>query len=448
MHKILIIIMFFFFFRGLAQDTITYSYVNEKTYDYYLKGEWKSVCKLGMKGIKNDIDYYYLRARLGKSFFERGNYMAAARHFRKALKQNSADPFSMEYLYYSLINTGDLREAAVLRSNMSNELADYMKLNKKQPFIDDFLFEFATCSNKDFEEQSVINLENFPIGSKKNLTDNYLNLTILARHPLWKRVDYTHAITHLSLNGLEQSRPTGTPPFTPPPYIEDEQTVSQNQYFGNINFHISRKDDFSVGTHLLTSKTSITRGGRGNYGNIMSRENNGVVFVNYLRSFSVFKANLFLAKGNINLDKQYQGTATLYYFPFGNLNLYGSTEITGISENDTTNKIIWQQMAGFRAMKNTWLEFSYMSGDIKNYLDKGGLIVYNNTNTITSKAEGTIMVSFPKSHIRVYFKYFYITSKGDNFYSSINDANPTDYSNLNATKYHLQTITGGLLWNF
>ncbi|MFH2140863.1 MAG: hypothetical protein ABIJ97_00470, partial [Bacteroidota bacterium] len=399
-----------------------------------------------------DIDYYYVRARLGMAYFERKNYFKAVDHFKKALGFNSGDETSYEYLYYSFINTGNKKEAYLLKAKLNDSLIAKLKIKNKAPVANNFNFEFAINNNNSFDKQKEIDLETFPIGSKRNLVDRFINTTISLNHTLWKRIDYSHAFTFLLLRGIVQSRPTSSGGLNPPPaYVENNQSVSQKQYYGNLNFHLSAKSDFSIGTHLILCNTQTIIGtgtGKRNVQNNSVKEANYVLFAGYLKQFSYFKMNLFLSKGNINLDKQYQGSATLYYFPFGNLNIYGSTEFTGIIENDTTNRMIWQQSLGFKLLKNTWVETSYTSGNIKNYLEKNGLLVYNNMNTIKSKFEANIIYSFAKNHLKLYIRYINIENFGDHIYSNINKTDDIDFSNLNNITFYTNTIIGGLIWNF
>ncbi len=85
----------------IAQEPMDFSTINNETYRLYLAGEWDSVIVVGKTALKQEIDYYYLRMRMGIAFHEKKNFRRAASHFNKALNFNPGDPLALEYLYYA-----------------------------------------------------------------------------------------------------------------------------------------------------------------------------------------------------------------------------------------------------------------------------------------------------------------------------------------------------------
>ena len=87
--------------RIQAQDTLTFRSVEDLSYRYFLNQQWDSLVTIGKAGLHQDIDYYYLRLRMGIACFNRGNYARAIQHLNRADKFNSDDSTTLEYLYYS-----------------------------------------------------------------------------------------------------------------------------------------------------------------------------------------------------------------------------------------------------------------------------------------------------------------------------------------------------------
>ncbi len=69
---------------GWAQNSVNYKTVDEETYRFYMNGNWKDLINSGKNALKNNIDYYYLRMRIGIAYYETKRYMQAAKHFEKA----------------------------------------------------------------------------------------------------------------------------------------------------------------------------------------------------------------------------------------------------------------------------------------------------------------------------------------------------------------------------
>ena len=103
-NRYLIFVLFFFPTLLFAQEKLDYEYVDSLTYSYYKNGDWNKLISLGQSAIDNNIDYKYLRQRIGYAFFIQGNYNDAKYQFEKAHTFDSYDQFSLEYLYYSYLN--------------------------------------------------------------------------------------------------------------------------------------------------------------------------------------------------------------------------------------------------------------------------------------------------------------------------------------------------------
>ena len=105
-------IYFFFLFITLALISGTPSMAAEKldfatvdliTYRCFQAKRWDSVILVGKQALRQDIDYYYLRVRMGIAYYEKTDYFPASVHLKKARQCNSTDPVIANYLYWACI---------------------------------------------------------------------------------------------------------------------------------------------------------------------------------------------------------------------------------------------------------------------------------------------------------------------------------------------------------
>lgn len=84
-----------------AQQELNFRIVEDSSYALYLKHDWKQLQKLGHRAIRQNIDYFYLRERLGIAFYEQKKYQLALPQFVAANNLNSGDELVQEYIYYA-----------------------------------------------------------------------------------------------------------------------------------------------------------------------------------------------------------------------------------------------------------------------------------------------------------------------------------------------------------
>ena len=74
MRKYLTILLFILPLVSRSQE-MTYQYADSVTYGLYLRGSWDSLIVAGREAFKNEIDFKYLRERLGYAYFQKGDYI-------------------------------------------------------------------------------------------------------------------------------------------------------------------------------------------------------------------------------------------------------------------------------------------------------------------------------------------------------------------------------------
>ena len=155
MRKLLTTLFFFTLFVCNAQE-LTSEQVDSKTYNSFTNKDFNTTIQLGNQAIKQGIDYYFLRYRIGVSYFEKTNYEAAIRNLEKAKEFDSTDPVMLEYLYYSYIYTNRKEKATVLLAILPDDLK--AKLNHKSPIFESISAEIGTLTTNNFDTFKNANL--------------------------------------------------------------------------------------------------------------------------------------------------------------------------------------------------------------------------------------------------------------------------------------------------
>jgi hypothetical protein len=67
------------------------SVVDSITYQLYSTGKFKSLIQEGTLAVQHDVDFYFLRLRLGEAYYYERQPLLAIVHFKKALEFQPSD---------------------------------------------------------------------------------------------------------------------------------------------------------------------------------------------------------------------------------------------------------------------------------------------------------------------------------------------------------------------
>ena len=104
---IIILLNMLIFTSGKSQE-YTPQLVDSITYRHYINGSWDSlisVCRTVYK--TTDIDFMFLRPRLGYAYFMKQNYALSKYHYERSLRFDASDATSVYYLYLNGLYSGD-----------------------------------------------------------------------------------------------------------------------------------------------------------------------------------------------------------------------------------------------------------------------------------------------------------------------------------------------------
>lgn len=440
---------------AFSQEKLDFKVVNDSTYNFFIQKRWNELIKLGKSALKNDIDYYYLRMRLGIAYYEKNNYRQAIMHLEKASQFNSGDESTIVYLYYSYIYAGRHTEAIIFSKSMPEDLKQ--RLNISQKIINNIYIESGYAASDNIK----INQNNDVDGDKNIYGDADLikNTTYLhtgAKFNLSPKVNMYLGYTNLNITKLKQIQQKDSLKDW------DDYTLKQNAAYINFDFHQKNGFTFTPALHYLNVGFETILADTNSHTSIHKINKSTVSFNDYVTSLSLtkdisnFNFGINAAFSKLNNNRQNQIGFTCVYYPLGNLNLYSISSITnwsqtginvqkkksGIGPPPSISRVIISQTVGFKFYKSSWLELSATFGEIENFSEKNAFIVYNNAGTIKHKYGAALIIPlFQNFEFSLRYTYF------ENVLLNSQNTGQTKVIFI-PHKYINQSFIGGIKWIF
>ena len=494
-----ILIQLLFISNMMSQAKLDFKAVDELTGRYFKEQKWDSIIRVGNKALRQNIDYYYLRVRMGISYFEKQKYLYAAASLKKARSLNSGDSLITEYLYRSYLYSNHEDEARLLRTKMPNYKWD--KKGTGSGFLEQVHIEGGYTLSNDRSSVSIPDLA----GTFKAKSDNdyyseqdlygnswYGNLGLKMR--IFKRVSFSLSYNYLSLgkstyilDGHFQDRFVGTVDSAGGklyrysyPWINRDTSFHYNitQHEGHLGITVALPAGFKIqpAFHLIYTSYTMT--------NVIFRANpsndtayyssnhqytfhpfthynysfvqKDTSFYNYVisllvtKDIKIFNIGLSVSWSNLNNLTQEQAGLMLTYYPLGNLDFYGTTAVTGFMQGNES-RILLSQVLGTKVTRWCWLEGNFYWGNYSNTNILNGVVVYNNSDKINYHA-GASMIFLAGKHIQLSLIYQYLSEESPLLYDIKRPApgqvpfKINEQLQISYIPYNTNTIIGGITW--
>jgi len=284
---------------------------------------------------------------------------------------------------------------------------------------------------------------------EKKILKNYRYNNISLTHRIGNRLEIFHGIGNISINNAQQysSLIDGNKEFDVKTSQWDYYLltdiyagsgISMNAFLHFLNVNIEDvifSIDSLSGTPLAVYKKSNTE----------TNEILGGISINYAHSFFLFNYSLSLS--NFNSANQIQNNVKVALYPLGNLDLYLINDFVLHNnkiktESSYRSRFLWSVKLGFNISDFLWLEGHYTAGEIMNYREDNGYIVYNNLNLITDKfGFNAIIPVSPKMELSLRYQSYYQESFNTVYYDALN----YKYISINNINH---SIIGGIKWTF
>jgi hypothetical protein len=173
-----------------AQEQLSSSDLETATYQYYLQANWQGIIDLGEKALIQNIDYYYLRLRIGIAYYNQKKFALAIPNLQKALLQNNGEDITKEYLYLSYIFCERYNEAALLTKSFSKDLLIKYEIKKqstiKAIFLEGGIKATPVDAYNNVDKNGVVFHDDFEVVK-------YFQFALY--HSINNRFSFTHAFT-------------------------------------------------------------------------------------------------------------------------------------------------------------------------------------------------------------------------------------------------------------
>jgi len=430
-----------------AQEQGSFNRFDTETYRFYLEEKWDSLIHTGKEALGEGLDYYYLRMRLGIAYYNHKNYRRAAKHFTTALQLSHLDPVALEYLYYSRLYAGQEQQAALLRRQFKGDLA--LKLPPPgSAFFNKAGLEYSYFRglNQDIADNMTDYIPEDNAGIQY-VARRFSNVAFTLTNAIGPGVTLEHAYTFLSKENLYFYN-DGTYRYG----VSDQQ-VRQHQYYLSPRFTTASGFKFIPVFHLIHLRFQVfTQSGSGYQG--------GSSLVPDFNERNDFLTGLALSKGIGTVDlhlegfytalndaKQVQNRIGFTWYPLGNLNLYTGGYVNSrydLSNGKGVFRIIPELLIGFTIREKVWIDLNAAAGEMENYAENYGSIIYNSYSEVVEK-KARFSVSVPVSKKG---SIFYLGGQWAGYRSEFRSFLTGQTIPLNPLSYQTITIYGGLSWKF
>jgi hypothetical protein len=383
---------------------MTYQYADSVTYGFYLKGNWDSLIVIGKEAIKNEIDFKYLRQRLGYAFYLKGDYQESINQYEKAYNFDKFDEITNLYLYYGATNIGEHSYALYHAKKLSEETRKWLDL-------------------KPLKLISFVDLEyNHKWNNQTNRSDpDYLKIGLNTR--LNFSSNLYQAFSRYSQNASYADE-----------YNEYKSRISQIEYYALLSKSIGPKFGFDIGYHFI--KTNFDTQTRDIVLNEITERNDTLSYPGNLFFTKIrYKLNRFNISTSASLystsfNKTYQFGLNFGMGLPGKNNIYLWNSIYYLKDN-YNNWLVSSHSAGLSLFKKFWMEASATFGDLTNFTEMNGMYIYNSFDP-TSLKTGLSLYYYMNKHISIFTNYS--IEKKQNIYL------------LN--KYIQNSVSSGMIYKF
>jgi hypothetical protein len=443
MSKRIIIISFFLVLLSgvYAQQRMNFIDTDKKSYELFEEQKWYELIKYSTEARKQGIDFFYLQARTGIAWYNMGKYRKAAHWFLKAWANDQSFDWLQEYLYYSLVFSGQKMEANNYASDFSNLMKS--KINTKESGIFRLAYETGYSFNADFEDQKT-----HAFNEEVNLGDDYGEAYFLNNysfhsfdlsHRVSSKLIINHNITYIGVNReaiVDWGGQTNSP-----------IKINQFQYFINPVLLIGKKINVSPSMNIIFGNSDIYAGllnsNSSKEFSLTKTTYNDVVFSTALWSnYGNFSPGMEINAGNINASKFLQMSSWITFYPLSNANLYFTPRV--YFKTGTNNESFGWNAFSFSAgaqIGPIHLFGQYLFGNLENFIESAGYVVANFPGKSDRKIMGSIFLPLGKKN-QLVFRYI-----NQNIIENYQVYTEGYKSNTLEYNYLKHTLTGGISWN-
>ncbi len=394
MKKIIVILsLSILFFSQTKAQKLSYPLVNQLTYSQYLNKDWRNLIQTGKKSLKQGIDFYYLRNRMGIAYFELKKYGLAVIQFQKSLEMNP-DDYIKKSLYYSYLYAGRLTDAFSMTQKFSPEIKEELKLKYKLQSINIDLFIESMQYNA-LQISDINGTENLK-GTQEITKSRFSPKISLSFAQKNGRNIFSYQFLHNANIYRLQDGTDSVQNF--------ETSTNQHRFYYLKSFRLNNSFNFNYALNLLPgvgqSVSLQTLSGKGrfqqesyittNYSFLDWQVTGGIAYKSVF-----YKISMGAAYGQFSSRSYSQIEILPTIYPLANLNLYFSPKYI----IQFGKPAIYGLSAGSKIFSKMWLQLDYLKANNTAFSTNLGSIVYNSAEKINDLTTLSLIFPFKKMEI-------------------------------------------------
>jgi hypothetical protein len=429
------------------------SFVDSASYVYFIQGKHDALVFLTEKALSLGVDSYYLRVRMGVSYFTKNEFYHAVIHLRKALAFYPSDMYTKEFLFYAYVYMENFEEAKLIIAKMPTTFQTaFQKLIKRQnSFVVESGYQTTSYANKQdtavflAKDVSDTSLHGNAIYAESDRMKSLQYVQVGMGYPISKRIKGYSGISYVRNNREAHI-------YTRDKLVKDTSHIyalTQYQVYSGLTITLPKQVNLLVGgqymyytqNKLYANYNTITKY---KYHDSTTARNNFVSNFSLTKSFQKLIPMLSVGVNSIDGVTIMQYSSQVTYLPFGNFN----TSITGgfslSKDNYASRKVFFGKLAG-KITGNWWYDAYFYAGNLKNLTEGNGYVVYNISDKITMKSGLNATYYFnPKMSLGFRYDLLKRESTYERYYSTFNATKVKAYSD----KYINNSFILSLLWKF
>lgn len=421
------------------------------TWGQYGRGEWEALYDTIQEANKQGIGFYYLHLRGGVAAYYTKRYQKAVSFFRRAEEIAACSDEIKRTHYLSAVYSGMPLEAvkmyAQLPDTMRKEYDDPSAFKVKSISME---YGYNFLAGYDSASAPSIHGDKFIYG-EKSVPQNSTYYHALVNVRVSPRIEFMQSFQYLNVKKKEEIYALQ---YLPVDTLRKSfnTNISQWQYYSALTFQLSDRLSIAPAFSLFHFTSNYYK-------------------ISYISSFDDYNFTpdtisgyeyLYSLAANYHIDRLYLQFSGSYYdkynenrwqtglsiglYPFRNNSLYVDAGMYIDPEKVFGNTLFETSVArillGWDSAKFSLLA-GYTFGNLKDYNELNGLLMYNTIEPVKKMVTLTTSVPVLNNQLVLSLYYKYITYNDDyTFYKETNQAY-TDYYHINN-----HSFTGGVTWKF
>ena len=374
-----IVILLCFTSLSVFSQTLTYKYVDSITYYQLINNQSDSLIKVADTAWKENIDFYYLRMRVGVVYYNNKNFEKALPHFIRANEMNPADTITQEYLYYSYIFSDRKNEADIFAEKLEPFMKNKFQYKKNKIEAISIAGGYAYTSNSEQGKTKPI-ISKYNIYGEALYQGNLIYSNALIEYKISNRTKMMCGMWYYYTSNVGVVN-------IPDRLKWKEFQDSHYQYNIGMSYYYKNGWNASVAGSYYIQNSSVYSAkfnestNKYNFLEFNSQVNSYAIVLGIGKRIGKVHPVLNLATANFTNQQQLQAEGTLVFYPFGNTNVYSYSGLSYQNDN-AENRFVFFQKVGIRLHKIIWAEGNFSYGNHFNYISKFASLTYNTVEPI------------------------------------------------------------------